>query len=235
MKAKTLIKITFLLIGLLLCVTVLNLPVTTRQGINYSVHTIKIPLYIKILEFIDRNYSYRVLVKDIIRDCKDEQEKVMKIFRWTYKNIRKAPVDFPIVDDHVWHIIVRGYGVNDQFSDVFATLCNYAGVDAFYTWAYSDDKKSALPLAFVEINDKWFVFYPYRGAYFENCRGELADIEDIKANDWVVVEDKGEKANLNYADYLSNLSIPKEYGLTRTNIQSPFNRLIFEIKKWIRK
>lgn len=221
---------------LIICIGVfLNKEVTTKQGINYQWHTVKLPLYLKILDFYDRHFNYKDLVKKITKDAKSDEERAMKLFEWTHKNIRESPEDFPIVDDHVWHIIVRGYGVNDQFSDVFTTLCNYAGTSAFYIWVYSDDKKGALPLAFVEINDRWFIFYPYRGAYFENRRGELADIEDIKANDWVVVENNDEGPTINYAEYFGNFSMPKEHNLTKGSIQSPINRLNFEVKKWIRK
>ena len=236
MRRRHIIKGITIFVAVLLIVFMLNIKVTTRQGVNYVVREIKIPLYIKIFEFIDRDYQYKVLLKEIIKGCKDDEGKILAIFNWTHENIKQnIPENYPIVDDHVWHIIVKGYGVNDQLSDVFTTLCNYAGTSAFYTWVYSDDKKSALPLAVVEINDRWFIFYPYRGAYFENRRGELADIEDIKANDWVVVENNDEGPTINYADYFGNLSMPKEHNLTKGSIQSPINRLIFEIKKWIRK
>ena len=59
----------------------------------------------------------------------------MEIFIWTCENIRKQPDGLPVIDDHVWHIIIRGYGEPDQSSDVFTTLCNYAGIRAFYALA----------------------------------------------------------------------------------------------------
>ena len=47
-----------------------------------------------------------------------QKKKTLKIFIWTHKNIRKAPEGLPVIDDHVWHTIIRGYGINDQSSDV---------------------------------------------------------------------------------------------------------------------
>ena len=111
----------------------LNFTVTTQKGVNFKVQTIKIPLYLKALDFFDRHYNYKLITKRIIRDAQNEQDKAMKILEWTYKNIKRQPKELPVIDDHVWHIIVRGYGLNDQFSDVFTTLCNYAGMDAFFT------------------------------------------------------------------------------------------------------
>ena len=43
----------------------LNIPVPTRQGVNYKVRVYKIPLYIKMIEFISRDYRYAQLSGEI--------------------------------------------------------------------------------------------------------------------------------------------------------------------------
>ena len=158
--------------------------------------------------------------------------KVLKIFEWTHENIKNTPDGYPIIDDHVWHIIVRGYGQDDQSSDVFTTLCNYAGVDAFFSWVYSEDHRSRMPLSFVKVDSKWRVFDPYNGVSFKNKKGNLASIEDIINVDWVKEGVGG--TDVNYTIYLKNLSPIIEAGLKRANTQSPINRLKYEIKKWLR-
>lgn len=210
----------------------LNIKVTTKQGINYHVSTIEIPLYLKVLDFFDRHYNYKWTVKRIIGGSKTDEEKVMKIFKWTYENIKKTPEGYPIIDDHVWHIMVRGYGVNDQSSDVFTTLCNYADVDGFFTLVYTEDRSSRMPLSLVNIEGHWNVFDPYNGVYFKNKKGQQASIEEIIKGDWVEEYiDRLNKSDVNYDIYLKNLSPIIETRLKRANIQSPLNRLRYEIRK----
>lgn len=214
---------------------ILNINVTTQQGINFKIYTIKMPLYLKIIDFMDRHYNYKQLVKSIINEHDNDQERVMKIFVWTQQNIKKQPESLPVIDDHVWHIIVRGYGTSDQFSDVFTTLCNYAGVDAFFDFFYSKDRTQMKVLSFVKLNKAWRIFYPYNGIYFINGSGGFASIEQIKKGDWVACNLNGTKVEgADYARCLENLSVIGDIGLKRANIQSPFRRMLFECKKWLK-
>lgn len=234
MRKEWLKRVVFIFLILFGIIAILNVKVTTREGINYQWQTIEIPLYLKVLDFFDRHYNYKWLVKKITDNSKQEEEKVLKIFEWTHKNIKKVPEGYPVIDDHVWHIIVRGYGADDQSSDVFTTLCNYAGVDAFFSWVYVKDRSSRIPLSFVKVNERWNVFDPYNGVYFKNREKGLASIEDISKGDWLVEGvDNIKKPDIDYTMYLKNLPSLKEIGLKRANIQSPINRLRYEIKKWL--
>lgn len=208
----------------------LNLRVTYYQGINYRVAQKTTPLYLKIVDFFSRHYHYKELVKDIVRGCKGEEEKVFAIFGWTKENIRRVPEGFPVVDDHIWNIIVRGYGTNDQFQDVFTALCNYARVDAFFSIIRSKDRNSLFAISFVKLDKKWRVFDPYNGIYFKNKEGNIASIDDIKNRNWVAVG-TAEAKDFDYKYIFDNLPTVKDIGLNRANIQSPLNRLMFEIKK----
>lgn len=228
---KKLSKIIFLALVTVGIFILLNLSVNTKQGIDYKVSSIKIPLYLKTLGFFDRYYNYRELVKRIVHGAASDEEKVMRIFRWTYANIRKAPKELPVVDDHVWHIIVRGYGVKDQFQDVFTALCNISGIGAFFSALYTEDKSKAIILSFVKIQEKWYIFDPYYGVYFKDKHGRLADA-GLK-NEWLVTALDGQPV-MDYAPYLNNLPIIKDIGLSRSTTQSPINRLLFEIKKIVR-
>lgn len=231
-KKKLLLCLLSLCILTISIAILLNVNVAMRQGINYQWHTVKIPLYLKILDLFDRHYNYKQIVKRIINGTNKDEEKVLKIFEWTYENIRKATDDYPIIDDHVLNIIIRGYGVNDQMSDVFTVLCNYAGVDAFFTWVYSKDGNSRIPLSYVQLNNKWHLFDPYIGNYFINRNGEFATINDLKTENWEIKGVSGLNRSISpdYTDYFNNLQEVVYAGMHRANIQSPFNRLFFEIK-----
>lgn len=232
MKRK-LFKIFFSLTLLIGIFILLNLPVTTRQGTNYQWYSIKIPLYLKVLDFFDRNYNYAQLAKRIIKGARTEEEKVLKVFTWTHENIRKIPPGFPIVDDHVWNIIIRGYGAYDQSADVFTTLCNYIGVNAFFALVSPLQGEGRIPLSLVKLNGKWTVFDSHYGVYFKDKNGDFADIEALKSNSWTIEQiDKSRKEPLiNYANYFLHLPTPEDIRFSRANTQSPFNRLLYEIKK----
>ena len=233
---KKLLVVFLLFIVVLVSIpAILNIDVTTKQGIDYQWHTTKIPLYLKVLDFMDRHYNYQQLVERIIDDEDNEQERIVRIFEWTHKNIRKAPKGFPIIDDHVWHIIVRGYGVSDQSSDVFTTLCNYAEIDAFFDLVHAKDHSSKLILSFVKLNNEWIPFDPYHGVYFMNNEGDFASIEEINKGRYSVECLGSADAHYpDYAKYLVDLPYIDKVRLNRSNTQSPLNRLLFAIKQWFK-
>lgn len=213
-------------------VLLLNINVTTRQGVDYKVQIIKIPLYLKILNFFDRHYNYKRLAKEITSAAVTEEKRVMKIFEWSHANIRRVPEGFPVIDDHVWHTIIRGYGAADQVSDVFTTLCNYAGIEAFFFFLKTKDPLTKeLPFSIVKITGKWRIFDPYHGVYFKDKQGGLIDLDGIRAKNKWSVYPKDRNPGIDYAGYLNNLPPIKEPGLSKPSIQSPLKRLFFELKK----
>lgn len=243
MKKKTSTLFVFIA-GIIAIVCVLNLEVTTRQGIDYKVQTLKIPLYLKVLDFFDRHYNYKWAVHRITEGAKTDKEKVLKIFKWTCENIKKAPDGYPIIDDHVWHIMVRGYGVADQSSDVFTTLCNYAGSEAFFSTICMKESNSCIFLSFVLVDKEWFLFDPYDGVYFKNKQGNLANIKESMEESWVkasvdnIIQDSGiakRRVDIDYAAYFRNLPPVVKAGLNRANTQSPINRLKYEIRRRLKR
>lgn len=215
---------------------ILNIEVTTRQGINYTVYTLKIPLYLKVLDFYDRHFNYKWLAHRIINGKITEEEKVIAVFNWTIENIARQPKELRTVDDHVWHIIVRGYGTHDQLSDVFTTLCNYSDIDAFFARFSNKDKASKMPLSFVRINERWRVFDPYNRSYFVRGDGSLASIKDIADGNWKVNIEKEnmDEPKVKYSDYITEIlaiDLEKSHKWSRANIQSPVNRFFYGVFK----
>lgn len=228
-KKKKFLLIIFIIAALLV---ILNLQVTSKQGINYVVRDIKMPLYIKVFEFMDRDYHYKKLVAGICQGHNSDEDKALALFAWVCQNIKKdMPKGWPVVDDHVWNIIARGYGVSDQFSDVFTTLCNYAKLNAFYGFTYHKDGKKMIIFSFVKISGRWRAFDPYRGCYFKNRKGVIADIEELRSGSGWSTESMGEMPDIDYPTYFSNLPTIKDINLSRPSIQSPLHRIIFELKK----
>ena len=223
--------LSFLLLLFFAMAAVLNTKSITKQGINYHVSAIEIPLYLKVLNFYDRHYNYKWLAKRITKSLETKEEKVFRLFQWTYETIQPQPKSLPVMDDHVWNVYVRGYGVSDNFHDLFTTLCNYVGVDGFFFWVKAKDS-GHIGMSFVKLEKGWVLFDPFRGGYFVNKLGSRATIEEINQHNWKLEKlIPAEISESFYSPYLENLPILDEIGLVRANTQSPMNRLLLAIQK----
>ena len=221
-----------LLLGL--CVALLNIEVTTGGGINYKVYTAKIPLYLKVLNFFNRHYNYKWLTERVVGDIKGEEEKALKILDWTFNHMKKQPEGLPVMDTHTWNIIIQGYGVHDSFNIVYATLCNYAGLDAFLMRVPRDKKGGRSSVTLVKINDEWSVVDAHNGIYFRNKNRELASIEDMKNGNWQLVQiAETVNSRMDYEILPKSLPTKIEFDLNTANIQSPWNRLRSQIRNLI--
>lgn len=229
-----LIIIMFVLLGFFL-----NMDVTTRQGINHKIHTFHIPLYFKIIDFFDRHYNYKLLVQRIVSSKEPEHDKALKILEWVKKNIHPVPAGMPVIDDHVWHIIVRRYGNNEQAQDVFTTLCNYAGLDAFFFRLRKNDASRLLTVSLVKVGGNWSIFDSAKGVYFKTNDGRLATINDIASGNWqaeaiehATIYQSDLKSYYNdYFGKILEIDFEKTHKFSRANIQSPIARIIYAVKR----
>ena len=169
-------------LSVLACVAVLWAPVTMRQGVNFQVTTYRIPLYLKILSFIDRHCQYQWLVSTITKDCSSPEARVLALYTWTREHIRPTPPNLPVIDDHVWHIIVRGYGQDDQMADVFTTLAMYADIPAFWQVVKLKDGSANIILSFVRVHGRWTMFDVARGLVFANADGRFFEVQELLAH-----------------------------------------------------
>ena len=212
----------------------MNAEVSIRQGINGRVHEIKMPLYIKAMEFLSRHYEYQRITREIIGGCNSDEEKVLAILIWTHSNIRPTPSGFPVTDDHILNIIIRGYGSADQSQDVFTNLCTYAGFPSFFMRAFTEDRRAYHVLSFVMLNGKWRVFDAYNKIFFQTRTGEIASIEDL-TGDKSIIEDS-DMANklymgIPYKEFYYGLKPIRIFTTLRPGKQMPLKRVIFEIKR----
>ncbi|MFC1699002.1 hypothetical protein ACFL1I_03450 [Candidatus Omnitrophota bacterium] len=237
---KRLISIIILVCLVSLFVCLLNLELTTSQGINYELSTKRIPLYLKAGGFLYRHFSYQQLVKEIIDDAKSDKQKILAIFKWTHENIRQnIPKDYPIVDDHVFNIIIRLYGTHDQSQDVFTALCTYAGFRAFWIAIGTDDVKPMyITVSLVQLDGRWLVFDSFRGNYFLNDKEEIASVEDIRKDLRICSNLVGLQPfieSIDYKKYFVNLENPvKDIAITRAERQMPGKMFLHMLKKTFR-
>jgi hypothetical protein len=229
-------RILIWLLVLISIFAILNFPATTKQGVNYELRILKIPLYIKIIEYVDRDYHYRVLTKGITANCRTEEEKVIAIFDWVAKNIHKVPEGFDVVDDHILNIIIRRYGTANQAQDVFTALSAYAGFPSFWEDIFDKDRKAHYPLSFVKLKGSWRVFDAYYGKYFRTTSGAIASIDDILNDKSLVSGDDIDKLSYRgvpYEEFYYNLKPIGKLGTLRPEKQMLLKRVLFEAKKML--
>ena len=225
---------------LVLAVTGLALlfaPAHTRQGVDYVVTVRELPAYEKALDFVQRDIKYRTLATTVTQGRRTELERLMAVYEWTRRNIRNIPEGFPVVDDHVWHIIVRGYGADDQKADVFTTLATYAGIPAFWTLLRTERPRAALPMSFARVNGRWIVADVGAGVIFTDAHGVPAPVEEIARDRRLVTAAAGDRRydGLPYAAYFGSICSAGVPRTLRAEKQMLWPRLLFESRALLRK
>jgi hypothetical protein len=208
---------------------VATMPLTTLQGVDFVVSSHTVPAYVKVIAFVDRSVNYGRLAGAVTAQASTEEDRMRAVFEWTRSNIRDTPAGFPIIDDHVWNILIRGYGQDDQKADVFTTLLTYAGVPAYWILI---GPKPELALSFVRIGDRWRVVDVANGLLYRTREGTLATAEELAA-DHSLARTQGppEYRGLTYAAYFDRFAAPVPPDLTRPQAQMLIPRMWFLMKR----
>ena len=125
----------------------------------------------------DLHYNYKHIVANILGGTKEDNAKTIKIFNWVIANVQKNPEELPIIDDHPLNILIRGYGVQDQFEDIFTILCTYAGMEAFFK-VFKNYSGNIYYMSFVRINSRWCPLSAFGGVYSIK-NSAIASVDDI--------------------------------------------------------
>jgi hypothetical protein len=212
-------------------------PVIVKQGIDFHVTAHPLPLYLKALDFVDRDLHYTQLAQEITRGLRTDRERVMAVLTWTRRHIRRTPAQWPIFDDHILHIIIRGHGLDDQMADVFTTLSTYAGVPAFWQFLSDPPLKKRLILSFAKVGGTWAIIDVWNGGALTNAQGQWLTVEEVVANPQAVVLSGGDPppVDVSYARYLVHVQgrqfvVPKPL---RAELQQPWPRLVYETRRAI--
>lgn len=219
------------LAALVAIVAIANVPTTTNQGVNFVVSPHSLPLYAKALDFLDRDSNYRRLATQVMSGATNDEAKVRAAFDWTTANIRDTPPGFPIVDDHTWHIIVRGYGQDDQQASVFTTLLAYAGVRAY--WIFIGPRPE-LVLSLAQVDGRWRAVDVSNHIIFRTVNGRLATAEDLAADRGLAArQGPPQYHGLAYARYFDRFHAPVAPDLTHAEMQMLWPRAWFAVKRLV--
>ena len=211
-----------------------QIDVTTRQGINYVVTEKKIPLYLKALTFITRDVQMRYLVKEITLNGKTDSEKIESIFQWTISHILPQPKTLPVVDDHPWHIVIRGYGKRDQINDIFSILCSYLGLKTYFDIFEHPLSHERHQMALIHYKEQWIIFDVCHQTYFISGK-EWASLEQLKNRQFAIKKFGHRTPVLSREYYVTLFShyVISEKRSIRTQEQVPYKRVWIELKRWL--
>ena len=183
---------------------------------NEEVQEFRLPLGVKISEFLIRDYWYRRLAGEITRGIRDPEARLEASLSWTRERIRPIPPGWPVVDDHILYTIVRGYGEEEQTADVFTTLASYAGVPSF--WGVVQREQGRSVLSFCLLNKRWTVWDAARGTAFRNPDGSMTCVSELSREPGMAG--------------LAHFFVPR---FTRPQKQMPLPRLVCEAQRpWMR-
>jgi hypothetical protein len=217
--------------AVMIMLTVACWPATRFVGVDFVITQQTLPLWVKAMEFIDRDRNIALTAQSVLGGIDGDEAKAAAALTWTRTNVRNPPAGFPIVDDHIWHIIIRGYGQSDQQADVFTTLLTYAGVPAY--WTFIGVHPEEIPISYVRIGDRWRVYDVARGLVFRNAAGQLATPEEIAADQDLVraaaAPMVGDVAG--YLLHFNGYAAPVAPEVMRADLQMPGRRLWYEIRK----
>ena len=191
-----------------------------------------LPLWVKTVNFVDRDLNFSRTADAVVGHIDGDEARALAALRWTRENIHPQPRELPSRDDHVWSIIVRGYGEPDQQADVFTTLLTYQHVPAY--WILIGRAPKELPISYVKIGGDWRVFDVAHGLVFRRRDGAMATPQDI-ASDLTIVEAaaRGTVAELDpYVAYFDGYRSPDAPDVLRADLQMPARRAMYELKSW---
>ena len=207
-------------------------PTSRFVGVNFIVSRHTLPLWVKAVDFIDRDLNLTRTAQTVLGHVEGDDAKAAAALAWTRTNVRPTPTGVPIVDDHIWYVIVRGYGEPDQQADVFTTLLSYAGVPAY--WGFIGDEPLEIPISYVWIRERWRVYDVTRGLVFRNADGELASPHDLAADHALIRTAASGSADVD--DYLARFAgyqPPTHPEVLRADLQMPRRRLWFEARRLV--
>lgn len=178
---RWIVLVALLVLGAVL-VSIASLPSNTEMLVDFEPVTITQPLYVKAIAFVDRDMQMRELTARIIEGARSDDERAERILLWTAANVRPTPPGMPIVDDHPYNVMIRGYGQTDQAADVFATLAAYAGMPGGLTYSVRPDGRHHYAFAVLRVDGYDAVFDVREGRSLRRADGRLASVAELRAD-----------------------------------------------------
>lgn len=208
-------------------------PSTRYVSVDHVLTAESVPMWVKLLDFIDRDVNFGRVAEAALGSVDGAEARAMAALRWTRANVRPQPAELPVRDDHVWSVVVRGYGEPDQQADVFTTLLAYQDVPAY--WTLIGRRPNELALSYVMLDGAWRVFDVAHGITFRRRDGALATREDVAADPAIVeAAATGVVPDIaKYRRYFDGYQPADAPDVLRADLQMPRRRLLHELKSLV--
>jgi hypothetical protein len=215
-----------------LMLTVACWPTTRSVGTNFVVTQQQLPLWVKAMEFIDRDINLERTADAVLAGVAGDEAKVRAALAWTIANVKPAPPGLAVVDDHIWNIVVRGYGTTDQQADVFTTLLSYSGVPAF--WTMVGREPDEIPISYAKVGGRWCMVDVRRDIIFRTASGTLVAASDAEQDPAILQAAVATQPDAEaYLLHFAGFHAPPPPDELRADMQRPLRRLSFEMRRLI--
>ena len=194
-------------------VIVARWPVTIAVGIDYRVTVKRLTLFEKAVAFVSRDLEMRRLMREITGIGGTPEQRLLRMYEWVNVNVHPVPPGLPIVDDHVLYIFVRRYGAIDQRAEALAVLASYDDMPATSLALGKDPSRKLIQLTVVQLDGRLVVFDVNNRIVFRKLSGELATIEDLRA-DASIIRRVGEGIVVDGAPYHEHFQLLGEVDLS---------------------
>jgi len=209
-------------------------PVTTRFGVDYRWSSKTLPLYEKALNFVSRDLQARRLSREVAAGGGSAEDVAIRIFRWVGTHVRRVPPGFPVVDDHLLHVIIRGYGAADQRTEVFALLASYAAIPATAVPLSVDapERRRTIYVAVADVGGRLLVVDVENQILFRRDEGTLAYLDDLRRDPSPITRAGGHLIfnDMPYESYFTRLDTVRPV-FSRMERQKPWPRLRLELTR----
>jgi len=216
-----------LVVGLL----VGTIPVPGFEGVDDRVIVHRLSLWEKAARFYLRHVEFERWAREATGGEMDPQRRILMLMDWTIKTVRHIPPDFPLIDDHIAHIVLRRYGNDGQLAEVFTALTTYTGNQGRWEAYRPPGARERVALSFVESDAGWLVFDLWNGGWFETPSGKIATINDFRHPEQLHRRGQAPEV-LNgtpYLDYFRDLDRVWKRSFSRARGQMPWHRLFMEL------
>lgn len=216
----------FIVLILLAAAVAWNYPLSDHFTINGEVFERKVPLYAKASGLLYRDRMYKDLSGEIVGKQRGETGKVLLILDWISANIMpEIPAGLKEIDDFSYNVVIRQYGTKEQLSEVFATLCLNAGIQAGWDRCYNADKTENIVFAFAYADKRWLIFDVARSKYFMNRFGRIASVHDCLNGNIVLSADE---TGL-YKEYLEDIKEMYNELASQPEYRTPLQQVMSKI------
>lgn len=208
-----------------------SLPMPTTVGVDGRPTVRTISLLEKAVGFWHRDIAMRSLAERIGSGAAGDEALALRVLEWTRANVRPVPPGLPVVDDHAYHVVVRGYGTHDQAADVFAILAAYAGLPATLALVRSEDGALLYSFALVRLNGDWRVVDVREGIVLRRKDGTLASLDELRADPTIAADLPRPRGSIaGYPTLLARLERPERL---RSETQMPLSRAVLELRRLV--